>query len=472
MADFLDELISLQKEFKSFGTDLEEGASNLLGSTTSDGKAAPVWVPGDYKVVPQVNASMCVRCRNEDASCDLCEQICPVDAIQFTDDGDIDLLPNCRKCGLCVSVCPTDAFMAGLYNPRVIYDKICKAAETNAMVYVTCTRALGQAPHDAQVVLPCVGAVPAEVWYSVLCEYANVSVYLPRGICDKCRTVTGEDFYTEQISCGESWAAENVGLVERKRDLVLETDRAVERKQFMSNSMKSLGMTASKVNPITAKLAAAAQKMTQHSKQLAQLTQTLNKLTGSESSQQRKRILTGKRQLMLLALAKHPDTASNILFDLPVVTERCKGCGSCAESCPTQAIDLVDGKASILSTHCVTCSLCADVCPRDAIEFEEFDASRLIVDDPETSKQIEADKRQRQQAEEAREKGKELGRKALSFLEKEAEREEAEARPKPKTGAQSKAKPGQHARPKPETKPAVPAKSGSRKAVPSHMENL
>ena len=425
MADFLDELIGLQKEFKAITDDISDETADLRGATVN-GKPEPVWSPSDYKVVPKANAAMCVRCKVEDASCDLCEQVCPTNAIEFTDDGDVELTKDCRKCGLCVAACPTDALTSTLYSPRVIYDKICKAAEANEMVYVTCTRALGHAPHEAQVVLPCVGAISAEVWYSILCEYGNVGVYLPRGICDKCRTIGGEDFYTEQISCGESWSGQPVDLEVRERDLVLEVDHQVERKQFVSNTAKSLGMTAAKVNPITAKLARAAEKLSAHTKQINELQKSLDRMCGGKNTVEKSRVLTGTRQLMLVALANHPDTAPNILFDLPVVSDACTGCGECADACPTCAIDVVDGKATIVSTHCVTCSLCADVCPEQAIDFEEFDGTRLIVDDPEAQKKIEADRREKEQREQAREKSKELGKKALSFLEAEADREDAE----------------------------------------------
>lgn len=425
MADFLDDLIGIQKEFKAITEDISAETADLRGATVS---AEPVWSPGDYKVVPKGNVAMCVRCKREDASCDLCEQVCPTDSIYFDDDGSIEIKSDCRKCGLCVAVCPTDAMVSSMHGPKMLYDKICKAAEANEMVYVTCTRALGHVPDAAEIVVPCVGAISAEVWYAILCEYGNVGVYLPRGICDKCRTTTGEDFYTEQIGVGESWADESVDLVTREKDLILEVDHQVERKQFVSNSMKSLGMTASKVNPITAKLARAAEKISAHSKQITELQKSLDRLCGAKSTVAKKRVLTNTRQLMLVALANHPETAENILFDLPVPSESCDGCGECADVCPTSAIDIVDGKAEILSTHCVACILCADVCPIDAIEFQEFNGTRLILDDPEAQKKIEEKKKAEQQREEAREKGKEYGKKALEFLERQADIEEEEER--------------------------------------------
>lgn len=425
MADFLDDLIGIQKEFKAITDDIASETADLRGATVS---AEPVWTPGDYKVVPKGNAAMCVRCKHPDASCDLCMQVCPTDSIWIDDDGSLEIKADCRKCGLCVAACPTDALVSSMHGPRMVYDKICKAAEANEMVYVTCTRALGHVPDAAEIVLPCVGALSADVWYSILCEYGNVGIYLPTGICDKCRTTTGEDFYTEQISVGEGWSGETVDLVTRERDLILEVDHQVERKQFVSNSMKSLGMTASKVNPITAKLARAAEKISAHSKQIAELQKSLDRLCGAKSTAEKKRVLTNTRQLLLVALANHPETAENILFDIPVANESCDGCGECADACPTKAIDILNGHAEVLSTHCVACALCMDVCPVGAIDFEECDGTRLIVDDPEAQKKIEEEEKAKRQREEAREKGKEYGKKALEFLERQSDLEEEEQR--------------------------------------------
>ena len=404
MADFLDELIGLQKEFQAITGEISDETAFVRGATTEE-SAEPVWTPSDYKVVPKGNSAMCVRCKKEDASCDLCLQVCPTDSIFFDDDGALEIKSDCRKCGLCVAACPTDALVSSMHAPKMLYDKICKAAE---------------------VVLPCVGDVSAEVWYSILCEYGNIGIYLPRGICDKCRTTTGEECYTDAITLGEQWSGETVDLVERERDMVLEVDHQAERKAFVNGSLKSLGMTASKVNPLTAKLARGAEKLAKHSKQITELQKSLDRLTGAQNTENKKRVLTNTRQLMLVALANHPKTAGNILLDAPQSTDKCDGCGECADVCPMNAIDIVEGKISVLTTHCVACALCSDICPLDAIEFIEVDGNRLIVDDPETKKKVEEDEKQRQKDAENREKAKKYGQKMIDMLEKEAD--EAEAR--------------------------------------------
>ena len=54
--------------------------------------------------------------------------------------------------------------------------------------------------------------------------------------------------------------------------------------------------------------------------------------------------------------------------------------------------------------------------------------TRLIVDDPEAQKKIEEEEKAKRQREEAREKGKEYGKKALEFLERQSDLEDEEQR--------------------------------------------
>ncbi|OYT30277.1 MAG: ferredoxin [Thermofilum sp. ex4484_79] len=57
----------------------------------------------------------------------------------------------------------------------------------------------------------------------------------------------------------------------------------------------------------------------------------------------------------------------------PVVDkDKCTGCGTCAEICPMQVFDIVEGKAEpVRADQCVGCRACEMQCPAGAITVEE-----------------------------------------------------------------------------------------------------
>lgn len=57
-------------------------------------------------------------------------------------------------------------------------------------------------------------------------------------------------------------------------------------------------------------------------------------------------------------------------------TDKCNGCGACAEACHEGAIAMVDGKAKLMHDHyCDGLGDCLPVCPTGAITFEEREAA-------------------------------------------------------------------------------------------------
>ena len=46
--------------------------------------------------------------------------------------------------------------------------------------------------------------------------------------------------------------------------------------------------------------------------------------------------------------------------------DRCTGCGSCSDVCPSDAIRIESGKAGI-GIECMDCGACPRVCPEGAI---------------------------------------------------------------------------------------------------------
>jgi ferredoxin len=52
---------------------------------------------------------------------------------------------------------------------------------------------------------------------------------------------------------------------------------------------------------------------------------------------------------------------------IKIQADLCIGCGRCAESCPRQAISVINGLAQINQRLCNQCCVCLGLCPGDAI---------------------------------------------------------------------------------------------------------
>ena len=50
--------------------------------------------------------------------------------------------------------------------------------------------------------------------------------------------------------------------------------------------------------------------------------------------------------------------------------ETCTGCGECVDSCPLEAIEIVDDKAVVDAETCGDCGSCVDVCTTESITIE------------------------------------------------------------------------------------------------------
>lgn len=58
--------------------------------------------------------------------------------------------------------------------------------------------------------------------------------------------------------------------------------------------------------------------------------------------------------------------------------EKCDGCGQCATACAEGAIEIVDGKARLVSdAYCDGLGACLGECPQDAITIEQREAARF-----------------------------------------------------------------------------------------------
>ena len=67
--------------------------------------------------------------------------------------------------------------------------------------------------------------------------------------------------------------------------------------------------------------------------------------------------------------------------------EKCNGCGECIPNCPEGALQVIDGKARVVSDiFCDGLGACIGYCPQDAITTEEREAEPY--DEKKTMKNI------------------------------------------------------------------------------------
>lgn len=69
-----------------------------------------------------------------------------------------------------------------------------------------------------------------------------------------------------------------------------------------------------------------------------------------------------------------------MLESRPVIkTQKCVGCGKCAETCPSHTIEVEDGKARVIPSGCIHCFCCHELCPVQAIAIKKPGLFRFLT---------------------------------------------------------------------------------------------
>jgi Fe-S-cluster-containing hydrogenase component 2 len=59
------------------------------------------------------------------------------------------------------------------------------------------------------------------------------------------------------------------------------------------------------------------------------------------------------------------------MFVVSIDEATCDGCGECTEACPSETLEMADGKAKVVNDDCMGCETCVTVCPSGAVTLQE-----------------------------------------------------------------------------------------------------
>ena len=409
--DLLDDIIDIQSDWNS----LSHAGEDIVSQLAANPEDEVIYNPDDYRERPRANSIYCASAVMRDNHvCSRCVEACPIHAIRI-EGNTVCVDDTCMRCGLCVPACPTEVLQVRGNAPMALYDKIARIAAAYEQCYITCTRALGRLPEANEVLLPCVGIMAPEIWFNLLCEFPNLSVYLPLGICDECGATSGEEAYSCAIADAEEWSGEAVGLEISEADLNREQKRAYKRSQFVSSMTQAGTRLVSRSVPVLAGAQAVANRLQAHTKQIASMQHLLDKSVGTTGPHGPRRQLMRRRRLLMAGLQRFPDLADEMRLPFPDVDMGvCTSCADCAKACTIHALQLDEtGRVIVEKAFCVNCGACARVCTQNAIHMTEYTCEELVVPDEEAQRRARAKAR----AAKMRKQGKKTLGSGLDMLE-------------------------------------------------------
>lgn len=318
-----------------------------------------------------VDHRRCTRVRSPLSQCSLCQDICPVRAISFGQDG-ISLADNCLECGLCAGVCPTGALKIQEPTERNVLDKIEKMGENGVPIVVACSR--NQELDERVLKVPCLGSLSRE--FLLVLDGLSFPIHLiySEKTCSICPVSGGGNIYLEKLEEVRSFE-DSLGLGIFSIKNVETVPSLVSAKKISHSDMgrreffRSMWGGAKKV-PLMA----------------------LESLLGTETEPEAEKGITELPEMTVdrLEFLKRALASVTSEFQLPFLLrpqlqKTCYFCRTCAVLCPVGALKCVVGGDYQLFLHqdlCTGCGLCTQVCYHQSLGLVPATVSGVKSEEP------------------------------------------------------------------------------------------
>lgn len=283
-----------------------------------------------------IHSTRCVRAHSPLAQCSRCRDVCPVNALVYTDGG-WQVADHCTHCGFCVTSCPMEAFAFDRKLSSTPDD------EENVLL-------IGCVQDDTSRTLPnrlhCFQGIRPEDVAAWLTFYDTVVFYAN---CSTCQNKWFPEGMTARLSQLHIPFQGHLHLIDNPEVLAQWIPEGMARRVFLTQTWQQA----------------------QHSGQNYML-QMLSELTAPLSHQDKEEdppVETVPSANKLKHVYAHfASIADDAPLPYPALVNRgCHFCAACVHVCPTQALSLItteDNSKQLRYSprQCTRCGLCLDVC--------------------------------------------------------------------------------------------------------------
>ncbi len=296
----------------------------------------------------------CLRRLSPMAQCNSCEELCPAQALSFT-DGQWHAA-NCSLCGLCTMICPTQVFQ--IDGIRLAQYK------KNQPLQLCCAQNHG-APADA-LRLNCLQQLHPLMLCYLLYQHPQITIYLVPEQCQQCTHHWYAQGLPQQMQPYQIPKEKLQFLIQQPeaQSRTVETPRrSLFRQLFHQTETQTKKLVADHLEPWTAAFSSV------------------------ETASGQAEVFPVRLPLYALYLKKqlplHGET------ELPFHQLECISCSfctACTSVCPTKALTIQETQTEkellFQPELCVNCNLCQSVCMQHGLQWGDFMTQQQFLHTP------------------------------------------------------------------------------------------
>lgn len=378
----------------------DEGNTIQCDGDDAEGGAPDKYALGAGRII--VLAEQCLRCAKQPTDCAICITTCPVDAFAMQNER-LTVTDTCIGCGICLTACPTAALASTNTTSGALNQTFLRASKRVKRLVITCACTQLSKQSDHLVIIPCLGSLTTEQWFSLLNERERsfldeVLVYLPSGQCRSCPVnirQSAEELFTAAISEAEQWTNTTIGLIDNEEELpdpprqdmldYLHSTDELDRRGAFSGLIQQAQRTWDDIQRGESSALLEVHERKERVRATLKTRLSENRRINAATLKSRNAKLTDRRHLLIESLGRNTLHADDIILTISMTDDqRCALCKTCIAVCPLGARTIwrtEKGTDSVRvdALYCTGCSACIQACPEGACHFTTCTGRDFLV---------------------------------------------------------------------------------------------